>query len=241
MVGRGLRLSRRNGEALITALMLPVMLMLMFVYLFGGAIHTGTAYATYVVPGVILICATFGSATTAVVVSQDMTSGVIERFRSMDIGGTAVVAGQVMASVARNVVATVLVVGVGLAIGFRPHATVGQWLAAAAVLVLFMTAISWLAAACGILTSGPEAANGFTFVFLFVPYASSAFVPIATMPVWLHGFARNQPSTPIIESIRTTLAGHPDGGDALRAVVWCVGLLLVGMAGAALAFRRRTR
>jgi ABC-2 type transport system permease protein len=241
MVGRGLRLSRRNVEALIMSLMLPVMLMLMFVYLFGGAIHVGTAYATYVVPGVILICATFGSATAAVVVSQDMKGGIIDRFRSMDISGTTMLAGQVVASVARNLVATAIVIGVGLAIGFRPHASAAQWLAVAGVLVLFMTAISWIAATCGLLASSPEAASGLTFIFVFVPYASSAFVPISTMPGWLHGFARNQPSTPIIEAIRTTLAGHPDGGQTTRAVVWCAGLLLAGVLGATLALRRRLR
>jgi ABC-2 type transport system permease protein len=240
MVGRGLRLSRRNVEALITSLMLPVALILMFVYLFGGAIHVDTTYATYVVPGVILICAAFGSATTAVVVSQDMQGGVIDRFRSMDVGGAAMIAGHVAASVVRNVAATTVVVGIGLAVGFRPHASVWQWLLVAGVLLLFMTAVSWLAATCGLLVSSPEAANGYTFFFLFVPYASSAFVPISTMPSWLHGFARNQPSTPVIEAIRTTLAGHPAGGDLGRAVIWCAGLLCVGVVGSALAFRRRT-
>src|SRR5947199_5380488 len=188
MTGRSLRLSRRNAEALITSLMLPVMLMLMFVYLFGGAIRVGTSYATYVVPGVILICAAFGSSTTAVVVSEDMRAGIIDRFRSLDIGGAVMVTGHVVASVVRNLVATTVVMGLGLAVGFRPHASALQWLAAAGILVLFMTAISWLAAIVGILASSPEAANGATFIFMFLPYASSAFVPIATMPTWLHGF-----------------------------------------------------
>ncbi len=241
MVGRGLRLSRRNVEALITSVMLPVALLLLFVYLFGGAIKVGTGYATYVVPGVILICAAFGSATTAVVVSQDMHSGIIDRFRSMDVGGVALVTGHVAASVLRNLAATAIVMGLGLAVGFRPHASLWQWLAVAGVLLLFMTAISWLAAACGLLVSSPEAANGYTFIFMFVPYASSAFVPIATMPTWLHGFARNQPCTPLIEAIRGTLAGHPAGATVARALVWCAGLLCLGVLGCALAFRRRTR
>jgi ABC-2 type transport system permease protein len=240
MIGRGLRLSRRNIEALITSLALPVMLMLMFVYLFGGAIHTGTAYATYIVPGVILLCAAFGSASTAVTVSQDMKGGIIDRFRSMDIGGAAMIAGHVVASVARNLASSVIIFGIGLAIGFRPHASVGQWIGVVGILVLFMTAISWLAAAAGLLASSPEAANGFTFIFMFLPYASSAFVPIATMPAWLHGFARHQPSTPIIESIRTLLAGDPSGGDIVRAIIWCAVILIVAVTGSIVAFRRRT-
>lgn len=240
LIGRALRLSRRNAEALITSLMLPVMLLLMFVYLFGGAIRVDTSYATYVVPGVILVCAAFGSSTTAVVVSEDMKAGIIDRFRSLDIGGAVMVTGHVVASVVRNLVATTVVMGLGLAVGFRPHASALQWLAAAGILVLFMTAISWLAAIVGILASSPEAANGATFIFMFLPYASSAFVPIATMPTWLHGFARNQPCTPIIEAIRNTLAGHPDGASAARTAAWCLGLLAVGVAGSVAAFRRRT-
>jgi ABC-2 type transport system permease protein len=240
LIGRALRLSRRNAEALITSLMLPVMLMLMFVYLFGGAIRVETSYATYVVPGVILVCAAFGSSTTAVVVSEDMKAGIIDRFRSLDIGGAAMVTGHVVASVARNLVATTVVMGLGLAVGFRPHATLLQWLTVVGILVLFMTAISWLAAMVGMFVSSPEAANGATFVFMFLPYASSAFVPIATMPTWLHGFARNQPCTPIIEAIRSTLAGHPDGGSVARTVAWCLGLLAVGVVGSVAAFRRRT-
>ncbi len=241
MIGRGLRLSRRNVEALITSLLLPVMLMLLFVYLFGGAIRTetSTGYATYIVPGVILLCAAFGSATTAVVVSDDMKRGIVDRFRSMDIGGASMISGHVVASVARNLVSTAIIFGIGLAIGFRPHASALQWLGVGCVLVLFMTAVSWLAATVGLLASTPEAANGFTFVFMFLPYASSAFVPISTMPSWLHGFARNQPSTPIIESIRSLLAGHPIGDDVVKAVIWCVGILVVSVIGSIVAFRRR--
>jgi ABC-2 type transport system permease protein len=240
LIGRALRLSRRNTEALITSLMLPAMLMLLFVYLFGGAVRVDTSYATYVVPGVILVCAAFGSSTTAVAVSEDMKAGIIDRFRSLDIGGAVMVTAHVVASVARNLVATTVVMGLGLAVGFRPHASLLQWLAVAGILVLFMTALSWLAAIVGMLASSPEAANGATFVFMFLPYASSAFVPIATMPIWLHGFARDQPCTLIIETIRSTLAGHPDGGSAARTAAWCLGLLAIGVIGSVAAFRRRT-
>jgi ABC-2 type transport system permease protein len=241
MVGRGLRLSRRNIEALMTSLMLPVMLMLVFVYLFGGAIKVDIDYATYIVPGVILLCASFGSAMTAVSVSQDMHSGIIDRFRAMDVSGASIIAGHVVASVARNLVSTALVFGVGFAIGFRAHATVGQWCGVVGVLVLFMTAISWLSAVGGLYASSPETANGLTFIFMFVPYASSAFVPISTMPSWLHGFARNQPITPIIESVRSLLAGSPNGGDIVAAAGWCVAILAVSVAGSIVVFRQRAR
>ena len=245
MVGRGLRLSRRNVEALTTSLMLPVMLMLVFVYLFGGAIRvdgTGTTnhYATYIVPGVILLCASFGSAMTAVTVSQDLHTGIIDRFRSMDISGASVIAGHVVASVARNLVSSALVVGVGLAIGFRAHASVAQWFGAVGVLAMFMFAISWLAAVGGLWASSPETANGLTFIFMFIPYASSAFVPISTMPTWLHGFARDQPTTPVIESVRSLLAGSPNGGDIVSAALWCSGILLVSVVASIVVFRRKT-
>lgn len=240
MIDRCVRLSRRNIDALITALLLPIMLMLMFVYLFGGAINTGTAYVTYVVPGVILLCAGFGSATTAVSVSQDMRNGIIDRFRSMDIGPAALLTGHVVASVVRNLASSVLVFGVALAIGFRPHASVVQWAAAIGVLALFMLAVSWFAAMVGLFATSPEAASGFSFLVMFLPYASSAFVPIATMPGWLHGFSRHQPCTPVIESIRALLAGQAPGSNASVAAIWCVAILAVSVAGSTFAFRRRT-
>src|SRR3954454_15594708 len=138
MVGRSVRLSRRNVDSMLTSLMLPVMLMLVFVYLFGCAIQTGTKYVTYVVPGVLLLCAGFGSATTAVSVSNDLTGGIIDRFRSMDIGGTAVLSGHVVASAVRNLASTVVVFGVAFLIGFRPHAGAVAWSAAIGVLLAFV-------------------------------------------------------------------------------------------------------
>jgi ABC-2 type transport system permease protein len=239
--GRCLRLSRRDPEALITSLLLPVLLMLMFVYLFGGAIDTGTRYVTYVVPGVLLLCAGFSSALTAVSVSHDMSGGgIVDRFRSLDVGGAAVLAGHVVASVARNAASTVLVFGVAFAIGFRPHAGVLDWLAAAGILLAFVLAVSWLSAAIGLLARSPESANGFTFVIMFVPYASSAFVPVDTMPSWLQGFAGHQPVTPVIESLRGLLLGTSVGGAPWRALAWCAAILLVSVALSGLLFRRRT-
>jgi ABC-2 type transport system permease protein len=240
MAGRCLRLSRRNVEALLTALMLPIMLMLLFVYLFGGAIQTGTRYVTYVVPGVLLLCAAFGASTTAVSVSQDLKGGILDRFRSMDVGGAAVLAGHVAASVARNTASTVLVLAVAFLIGFRPETTPLEWLAAGGVLLLVVLAISWFSAAVGLLVRTPDAAGGFSFFVMFLPYPSSAFVPIDTMPTWIHGFARGQPLTPVIETIRGLLLGTPVGTSPWRALAWCGAILVVSVAVSGLLFQRRT-
>jgi ABC-2 type transport system permease protein len=240
MAGRCVRLSRRNLEALLTALLLPVLLMLLFVELFGGAIDTGTEYVTYVVPGVILLCAGFGSAITAVSVSQDMTGGIVDRLRSMDVRGAAVLGGHVAASVVRNAASTALVLGVALAIGFRPQAGPLAWLGVAGVLLAFVLAMSWLAAAIGLLARSPEGANGFTFVVMFLPYASSAFVPVQTMPSWIQGFARHQPVTPVVETLRGLLLGTPVGTAPWTALAWCAGILAVSVAASGLLFQRRT-
>jgi ABC-2 type transport system permease protein len=241
MAGRSLRLSRRKLDALLTSVLLPVLLMLLFVYLFGGAIHTGTAYHNYVLPGVLVLCAGFGASLTAVAVCEDMTNGVIDRFRSMDISGAAVLAGQVAASLVRNAISTILVLGVGLAIGFRPGAGALGWIAAAGVMLAFILAFSWLSAAIGLVAGAPEAASGFTFILMFLPYPSSAFVPIATVPSWLRGFAHHQPATPVIESVRGLLMGTPVGTSPWQALAWCGGILVVSVALTGVLFRRRAR
>ncbi|HZE33947.1 MAG TPA: ABC transporter permease [Actinoallomurus sp.] len=240
MAGRSLRMTRRQLDALLMSLMLPIMLMLIFVYLFGGAIQTGTEYVTYVVPGVMLLCAGFGSATTAVSVADDLNGGIIDRFRSMDVSGTALLNGHVAASVVRNLASTVMVFGVAFLIGFRPHADAAAWLAAIGILIAFVLAISWLAAAFGVLARSTETASGFTFFIMFLPYASSAFVPIDTMPSWLHGFAQGQPVTPVIETLRGLLLDQPVGDSPWQALAWCGGILLASIALASVFFRRRT-
>jgi ABC-2 type transport system permease protein len=239
MSGRSLRMARRNVDVLLTSLLLPVLIMLLFVYLFGGAIETGTRYVTYVVPGVLLLSAGFGAASTAVSVTTDMTGGIIDRFRSLDVAGASVLAGHVAASVVRNLASTVLVFGVAFLIGFRPSAGPLDWLAAAGILVLFIMAISWLSAAFGLLARSPEAAGGFTFLVMFLPYPSSAFVPIETMPGWLHGFAENQPVTPIIETLRGLLLGLPVGSSPWKALAWSLGILVASVAVSGVLFRRR--
>ncbi|PZG12037.1 multidrug ABC transporter permease [Micromonospora craterilacus] len=239
MIGRCVRLSRRNVDALLTSLLLPVILMLFFVYLFGGAIDTGSAYVTYVVPGVLLLCAGFGAAGTAVSVTTDLTNGMIERLRTMDVGATSIVAGHVLASVARNLVSTALVLAVAVAIGFRPAVAPLRWLAAVGVLLLFVLAVSWLSAAFGLLARTPEAASGYTFLVMFLPYPSSAFVPVETLPSWLRGFAEHQPVTSVIESLRGLLLDTPVGSAPARAAAWCLGLLALAVVLSAVLFRRR--
>jgi ABC-2 type transport system permease protein len=239
MVVRALRLSLRNVDGLITALVLPVMLMVMFVYFFGGAIHTGTRYIDYVVPGVLLVCVGFGSGTTAVTVSSDLAGGIIDRFRSLDVRPRVLLAGHVAASVARNLASAALAIGIAFAIGFRPHAGPGEWLAAVGLLALFILAISWLAAAIGVVTRSPEAAQGITFLVSFLPYPSSAFVPIHTMPSWLQGFAHAQPVTAVIDALRALLSGHPPGAAAVAAVAWSLGIIVVSVAAAGALFGRR--
>lgn len=240
LIMRCLRLSLRNVDGLITALALPVMLMVMFVYFFGGAIHTGTRYIDYVVPGVLLVCVGFGAGTTAVSVAEDMASGIIDRLRSMDVRGESLIAGHVAASVARNLASAALAVAVAFLLGFDSSAGPGRWLAAIGVLALFVLAISWLAAAIGLLVRSAEAAQGVTFLVSFLPYPSSAFVPIHTMPSWLQGFAADQPVTAVINTLRALLTGAPVGSSAWHAVAWSAGIMAVSVLLAGALFQRRT-
>jgi ABC-2 type transport system permease protein len=241
MTARCFRLTTRQLDALLTSLLLPVLLMLLFVCLFSGAIHAGTSrYVTYVVPGVLLLCAGYGAAVTAVSVSQDMASGIIDRFRSLDVSGAAILGGHIAASIARNAASTFLVFGVACLIGFRPHAGPAGFLAVAGLLLMYVLAVSWLAAAFGLAVKTPEAANGFMFGVAFLPYASSAFVPVATMPAWIRGFARNQPVTPATEAIRGLLLGTPVGARPWIALAWCGGILAAGVVVSGVLFGRRT-
>ncbi len=245
MVTRCVRRSLRDPEAFFTALMLPVVLMLLFVYVFGGALNTGTKYVDYVVPGLIVLCAGFGAGTTAVAVATDMSNGIVDRFRSMPIASSSVLVGHIAASLVRNLVATALVIAVGLGIGWRPVASPAQWLAAAAMIVGFVLAMSWLAAAVGLLARSAEAANSFSFVIMFLPYASTAFVPAQTLPGPLRAFAEHQPFTYIVETMRGLWMGHTSTGastghEALIAVAWCAGIAIVAAGSASWLFRHRT-
>jgi ABC-2 type transport system permease protein len=238
-VGRSLKHALRTPDVLVMAIVLPVMLMLLFTFVFGGALEGDGHYVDYVVPGIVLLCAGFGAASVAVDVAQDMTTGIIERFRTMPLDAAAVITGHVVVSLVRNLVATAVVVGVALAVGFRPSAGPLQWLAVAALVALYVLTITFIFAALGLVASSPEGAQGFGFILLFLPYLSSAFVPVATMPDWLQWIARNQPLTPIIESIRSLLLDMPIGSHGWLAVAWCVGFLVLAVVATALLFRRR--
>ena len=246
MVARCLRRSLRDPEAFFTALMLPVALMLLFVYVFGGALRTGGHYVDYVVPGLIVLCAGFGAGTTATAVAADLRSGIVDRFRSMPVHASAILVGQVVASLVRNLVATVLVIGVALGVGWRPTASPGEWVAAAGMIVLVVLALSWLAAAVGLLAGSPEAASSLSLVLAFLPYASTAFVPANTMPAVLRAFAEHQPFTPVVETMRALWFGRTSTGASLGHEAWlatgyCVLLLLASYVAASRLFTRRSR
>lgn len=238
-VGRSLRHSLRDGESLLMAILLPVMLMLMFTWVFGGAIDPTGAYVDYVVPGIILTCAGFGASSTAVYVANDMRSGIIDRFRTMPLRSGAVLTGHVVASVLRNLVATAIVIGVGVLVGFRPTASAVEWIALAGLITLYILAITYLFAAIGLAAGSPEGANGYGFVLLFLPYLSSAFVPVASMPEWLQPVAAHQPITPIVETIRALLMDTDAGTQPWWAVGWCVVILSVAAVWGAWLFRRK--
>jgi ABC-2 type transport system permease protein len=229
----------RTPDALIMAIALPTMLMLLFTYVFGGAIEQDGAYVDYVVPGIILLCAGFGAASVAVDVANDMTNGIIDRFRTMPVRASAVITGHVVASLLRNLLATGVVIGVALLLGFRPAADLVGWLAVIGVVAAYILAITYLFAAIGLAASNPEAANGYGFFLMFLPYVSSAFVPVETMPEWLRWVADNQPLTPIIETIRALLLGNDPGTDAAWALGWIALILAVGVVWSTVLFVRK--
>ncbi len=241
LVGRCVRLARRDTEVLIMALVLPVAMMLLFVYVFGGAIETGGPYLTYVVPGIVLLCAGFGAASTAPAVAADMTGGMIDRLRSMPVRAWALLVGHVTASVARNAVATGVVVALAFALGFRSPAGPLAWLLAAGVVLGWVLALSCAAAALGMVARSVQGANGGTFAMLFLPYLSSAFVPPETMPAFLRPIAEHQPVTPVTDTVRALLAGTDPGASLPVALAWEAGLLVLATVAAVAAFRRRTR
>lgn len=242
MLDRNLRHTLRSPDAMIMTVAVPVLILLMFVYVFGGAMDVGGgAYIDYVVPGIILLCAGFGSATTAVAVCTDFTEGIVDRFRTMAVARSAFLNAHVTESLLRNLVTTALVTVLAVALGFRPTADPLRWLGALGLIALFVLALSWISAALGLIARTVEAANGFTFVFLFLPYVSSAFVPTDSMPGWLAPIAEHQPVTPVIETIRGLLIGTPIGDSAWFAVGWCLLFTVIGYTASLALFRRRTR
>ncbi|CAM2771985.1 ABC transporter permease [Saccharomonospora xinjiangensis] len=239
---RALRREFRQVDGLLVGVALPIILMCAMVGVFGRAIDTGTTltYVDYVTPAVMLLCAGYGAATTGVGITEDRRLGLTQRFKTLPIAGWGLPASQVVASVLRNVCATALAVVAALILGFSPDADVVDWLLVLAVVVGFVVTIAWWSVVWGLLVKSVQAAGAFSFVVLFLPYVSSAFVPVESLPGFLQGFAEHQPTTPLVELLRGLLLGLPVAdGTAWTVVAWLVGGSVVAVPLAAVMFRRR--
>jgi ABC-2 type transport system permease protein len=232
----------KNFDQLLSAAFMPIMFLLLFRYVFGGAIETGgTTYVNFLIAGILVQTAAFGSTYTAIEVATDLQRGIVDRFRSMPMLSSAVLVGHTMADLARNTVSAVVIVLIGLAVGFRPTAGVGEWLMVFGILLLFTYALSWLMAILGLLAKSIEAVQWMTFVLIFpLTFASSAFVPTESMPTVLRVFAENQPVTQVIDSIRALLVGTPIGDAGWLAVAWSLLILAVAIPIAGYMFRRHS-
>lgn len=240
LTGRSLRHVVRSPDTIITTAITPIAIMLLFVYVLGGAIDTGADdYIDYMLPGILLITIASGIAYTAYRLFLDMKGGIFERFQSMPIARSSELWAHVLTSVLANMVSLVVVVLVALLMGFRSGAGVLSWLAVAGILALFTLALTWLAVIPGLTASSVEGASAFSYPLIFLPFLSSAFVPTDTMPGPVAAFAEHQPVTSIVDTIRRLFAEQPLGNDAWVALAWCVGLLVVAYAGAMAVYRRR--
>ncbi|WP_280401150.1 ABC transporter permease [Nocardia carnea] len=240
MFRRAVRRSVRGRDTLLISLLLPMLLMLLFVYVFGGAIDVGMPYIDYVVPGTMVLCTGFGASITATGVATDIRTGAVDRFRTLPIHRQALLTGHALEGLVRNLAVIGVLVGAAAALGFRPHAGVRAWAAAFGIIALFVLAVTWIAVALGLLARAPEAAGGFTYAIMFIPYLSSAFVRTETMPSWLRGFADHQPATPVLTALRGLLTDTPQHAAA-AAVLWCTGLTIAGYLVSAVLFARRCR
>jgi len=241
MLRRNVRHTLRYPVMIVHVLGVPVLLLLLFVGVFGGALNAGLGdgtYIDYVVPGILLMTVGYGSSTTALAVNRDMTEGIIARFRTMAITRTSVLTGHVVAAMTRTMVSIGLVIGVALLMGFRPAADPVGWLAMIGVLALLVLALTWLAVAIGLSARNAEGTSSFTLIVQVLPFVSSAFVPPDSMSGPVRWFAKNEPFTPIIDTVRGLLTGTPVGDSAVIAVAWCVGLALVGYMLARALFNR---
>ncbi|MGH7910386.1 MAG: ABC transporter permease [Candidatus Dormibacteraceae bacterium] len=240
LLGRSLKHVTRSVDTIITTAVIPVALMLLFVYVFGGAIRTGSAsYVSYLLPGILLITIASGISYTAFRLFTDMQSGIFERFQSLPIARSGVMWAHVLTSLIANLIALVIVVGVALLMGFRSGAGVGAWLAVAGILILFTLALTWIAVIPGLTASSVSGASAFSYPLIFLPFISSAFVPTDTMPGPVRWFAEHQPMTSIVDSIRDLFAGQPVGGDIWVALAWCAGILIVAYGFAMVIYRRK--
>ena len=240
MLGRSMRHIFRSMDTIITVTIMPVAFMLLFVYVFGGAIQTGTDnYVNYLLPGILLIAIASGISYTAYRLFQDMERGIFERFHSMPIARSTVLWGHVLTSLVSNSISVVVIMIVALLMGFRSPAGILSWLAVAGILALFTLALTWIAAIAGLSARSMDGAVAFSYPLLFLPFISSAFVPTESMPSGVRLFAEHQPVTSIVESIRALLSNQPVGNDIWVALVWCVGILLVAYVFAMQAYKKR--
>jgi ABC-2 type transport system permease protein len=240
LLGRSMRHITRSVDTIITTAVTPVALLLLFVFVFGGAIDTGSeSYVNYLLPGIMLIAIASGIAYTAARLFNDMQSGIFERFHSMPIARSSVLWAHVVTSLFANALSLVLIVLVALAIGFRTSASVWAWLAVVGILMLFTLALTWLAVIAGLSAKTIDGASAFSYPLIFLPFISSAFVPTETMPEPVRAFAENQPVTSIVNTIQDLFAGRPVSGDIWVALAWCVGILVVAYAFAMLVYRRK--
>ena len=239
MLRRNFKHTVRNPVAVFNAVLFPIVLMLMFVYVIGGAFNVGVKYIDYATPGMIVLAICYGLSATALAVNSDMTKGIINRFKVMDISRSAVLSGHVVATMLRSLVAIAAIMGVAFALGFRSPASFLEWLGAIGLIVLVSFAASWLTVALGLAAKTPESAGMAVVPLILLPFLSSAIVPVATMGAGVRQFAEYQPFTPIIETLRGLLAGTPSAGDAVAAVAWCAGIALVGYLWALATFKRR--
>jgi ABC-2 type transport system permease protein len=230
----------RSPDTIITTAIMPIAIMLLFVYVFGGAIDTGTvSYVNYMLPGILLITIASGISYTAFRLFTDMQGGIFERFQSMPIARSGVLWAHVLTSLVANVISLVVVVGVALLMGFRSGAGVLAWLAVAGILILFTLALTWIAVIPGLTAKSVDGASAFSYPLIFLPFISSAFVPTGTMPGPVRAFADHQPVTSIVNTIRDLYTGQPAGAGSWTALAWCAGILVVAYAFASLAYRRR--
>ena len=240
LLARSLRHIARSPDTIITTAVMPIALLLLFVYVLGGAIRHGSdTYVTYLLPGILLITIASGISYTALRLFTDLQSGIFERFQSMPIARSGVLWAHVVTSLAANVISLVLVIAVALAVGFRSGAGVLAWLAVAGLLLLFTLALTWIAVIPGLTAKSVDGAGAFSYPLIFLPFISSAFVPTATMPGPVRAFAEHQPVTSIVAAIRDLLARQPAGTDIWTALAWCAGILVVACVLATIAYPRR--
>jgi ABC-2 type transport system permease protein len=240
MLGRSMRHIFRSMDTIITVVIAPIAIMLLFVYVLGGAVRTGTDnYVNYVLPGILLIAIASGIAYTAYRLFMDMQRGIFERFHSMPIARSAALWGHVLTSLVSNAISVVVIILVALIMGFRSSAGVLSWLAVAGILALFTLALTWIAAIAGLSAKSVDGAGAFAYPLIFLPFISSAFVPTRSMPRVVRAFAENQPVTSIVEAIRALLSGRGVGEDIWIALAWCLGILVVAYLFAMRTYKRK--